>query len=190
MRIVVMALGGYSLAIASLVMAAWSAESDLYLLAGRMLFPAYVAAAVGLWVLHRGLGPMPGPLVRGGLWLTLAALTVGLVGDLGSYYGGSGNGSTVAFSYLQSIFYSAVEFPAVAAALFGIALYGLGLVRSGTVPGPAGWLVAAVGPIGVLLWLFHPSSGALFALNLLVVTGALYRFPERSGEDFQPQPIS
>ncbi len=177
LRLLALAAGGYGLAVTPFVMAAWLAQSDLYLVAGRMLFPAYVGAAAGLLVLDSRLGSVPDPLARGALWLTLAALGVGLVGDLGSYYGGGGNAAGVPYTSVQLIFYGAVEFPAIVAAQLGVALYGLGLLRSGAVGRRTAWAVAALGPAALVLWPLHVPSGPLFVINLYLVATAAARGP-------------
>ena len=177
LRALALAAGGYGLAVTPFVMAAWIAQSELYLVAGRMFFPAYVGAAAGLWLLDRRLGAVPHPLARGALWLALAALGVGLVGDLGSYYGGGGHGAGVPFTSAQLIFYSAVEFPAVAAAQLAVALYGIGLARSGAVERRTAWAVAALGPAGLVLWPLHIPSGPLFVINAYLVASAAGRGP-------------
>ena len=173
LRIVAIAGGGFGLLVTPLVMATWLAESDAYLIAGRLFFPAYIGAMAGLHFFQGRLGSRSTPWVQGAFWLTMAALGVALVGDLGSYYAGSGNGATVGFSQLQSIFYGAVEFPAVVTAQVGMTAYGLGLRRSGAVGARTAWAVAAVGPLGLLLWPLHIPSGPLFAFNLFTVVSSL-----------------
>ncbi len=156
-----------------LVMATWLAESDAYLLAGRLFFPAYIGAMAGLYYFQGRIGSRSTLWVRGAFWLTMAALGVALVGDLGSYYAGSGNGSTVGFSPLQSIFYGAVEFPAIVTAQVGMTIYGLGLRRSGAVGARTAWAASAVGPLGLLLWPLHIPSGPMFVINLFTVVSSL-----------------
>ena len=173
LRIVAIAGGGFGLLVTPLVMATWLAESDAYLIAGRLFFPAYIGAMAGLYCFQRRIGSRSTLWVQGAFWLTFAALAVALVGDLGSYYSGSGNGATVGFSRLQSIFYGAVEFPAVVAAQVGMTAYGLGLRRSGAVGPRAAWAVAAVGPLGLVLWPLHIPSGPMFVINLFTVTSSL-----------------
>ncbi len=164
-----------------LVMATWLAGSDAYLLAGRLFFPAYLGAMAGLYCFQGRNGRWSTLWVRGAFWLTMAALGVALVGDLGSYYAGSGNGASVGFSPLQSIFYGAVEFPAVVTAQVGMTAYGLGLRRSGAVGARTAWAVAAVGPLGLLLWPLHIPSGPMFAFNLFTVISSLAPAGGRTG---------
>ena len=173
LRIVAIAGGGFGLLVTPLVMATWLAESDAYLIAGRLFFPAYLGAIAGLYCFQGRIGSRSTIWVKVAFWFTLAALGVALVGDLGSYYSGSGNGATVGFSPLQSIFYGAVEFPAVIAAQVGMTAYGLALRRSGAVGARAAWAVTAVGPLGLLLWPLHIPSGPMFVINLFTVTSSL-----------------
>lgn len=185
LRIVALAGGGFGLLLTPVVMATWLAESDAYLLAGRLFFPAYLGAMAGLYCFQERIGRWStlrvqgrngrwsALWVQGAFWLTMAALGVALVGDLGSYYAGSGNGASVGFSPLQSIFYGAVEFPAVVTAQVGMTAYGLGLRRSGAVGARTAWAVAAVGPLGLLLWPLHIPSGPMFAFNLFTVISSL-----------------
>ena len=179
LRIVALAGGGFGLLLTPLVMATWLAGSDAYLLAGRMFFPAYLGAMAGLYCFRGRTGRRSTPWVQGAFWLTMAALAVALVGDLGSYYAGPGNGASVGFSPLQSIFYGAVEFPAVVTAQVGMTAYGLGLRRSGAVGARTAWAAAAVGPLGLLLWPLHIPSGPMFAFNLFAVISSLA--PARGG---------
>ena len=173
LRIVALAGGGFGLVLTPFVMATWLAESDAYLAVGRLFFPAYLGAIAGLYCFQGRIGRRSTPWVQGAFWLTLAALGVALVGDLGSYYAGSGNGASVGFSPLQAIFYGAVEFPAVVAAQVGMTAYGLGLRRSGAVSARTAWATAAVGPLGLLLWPLHIPSGPMFAVNLFTVISSL-----------------
>ena len=165
LRIVALAAGGFGLVITPLVMAAW--------LAGRLFFSAYLGAMAGLYCFQGRVARRATLWVQGAFWLTLAALGVALVGDLGSYYAGSGNGATVGFSPLQSVFYGAVEFPALVATQVGMTAYGLGLRRSGAVGARTAWAVTAVGPLGLLLWLLHIPSGPMFVINLFIVISSL-----------------
>ena len=172
LRIVALAGGGFGLVVTPLVMATWLAESDAYLLAGRLFFPAYLGAMAGLYCFQGRIGCRSN-WAQGAFWLTMAALLVALVGDLGSYYAGSGNGASVGFSPLQSIFYGAVEFPAVVAAQVGMTAYGLVLRRTGAASPGTAWAVTAVGPLGLLLWPLHIPSGPMFAINLFTVISSL-----------------
>lgn len=175
LRLVALAAGGFGLAVTPFLMAAWLSESDLYLVAGRMFFPAYVGAMAGMLLFRRRLTKRPVFWGRMAFWFTFMALAAGLVGDLGSYWAGPGNGGSIEFSRLQSIFFGTVEFPAIVLAQLGVTFYGFGLVWSGSVGTRAGWLVAALGPLGLLLWPLHIPGGPLFVMNLFWVVSAANR---------------
>ena len=162
-------------------MAAWISESETYVIAGRLLFPAYLAAMAGVYCPKSLFGRETSPWVRGSLWFTLAALAVGLVGDLGSYYGGAGDGVNASFSAAQSIFYGAVEFPAITAAQVGVTVYGLALWRTGEAAPARALGVAAVGPLGFLLWPLHIPSGPLLMFSLLAIIGTPARPRDAGG---------
>lgn len=105
---------------------------------GRFACLIYVAGLVGVRALPRGRNR----LARGGRRLLVAALGLGLVGDLLAYWGGTDQSD---FTLVSSIGFGLIEIPALLLTVVGMLVYGVGLVRERGARFWPGWCLLAGG---------------------------------------------
>ncbi len=172
LRVVAIAAGGFGLAVTPFLMAAWQAESDSYMLIGRMYFPIYIGALAGMLLFRRRLRAKPAFWGRLGFWLAFGALCLGLVGDIGAFWSDGNNFAITPATRSQSAFFY-LDLLSVALAQFGILYYGLGLVWSEIVPVRTGWTMTALAFVGFPLSIVHIPSGTMFAITVFWVVSAI-----------------
>ncbi len=142
---------------------------DAYYFYGRMFPLVYVGAIAGLVGLH-ALQSGATPWERTWFRVLLVGLLLALLGDIGAYWGGSGN---ISASLFQGAAFS-FEMLAVLVVLVSSVFYGVVTLRANAVPRWVAWLLVIAGPaavLGVLLTGYIP-HGAILPLSLaLAVAG-------------------
>ncbi len=138
---------------------------DKYYVYGSLFFLVYagtIAGLVGLHTLQSGTTPRERTWFR----VLLVGLSLALLGDIGAYWGGSGDISESPFQGAAFSF----EMLAVLVVLVSSVFYGMVTLRADTVPRWIAWLLIIAGPaavLGVLLTGYIP-HGAVLPLSLAV----------------------
>jgi hypothetical protein len=158
-------LGGVlGIALTPILSYLWATHSDAYGYFGRAYFPVYLGCMAGLAGLYAGRRGNRGlratekleeETVKVGM--TFVGLTVGMVGTILDYWGGS-LGEDFTRVQVTGFF---MEMTGLLFVLLGSVLLGLDLRRSKVVPALVAWLLIAAGPGGILLSLVHIPSGAM-----------------------------
>ena len=137
----------------------WVTYSDTYLYYGRPYFLVYLGCLLGLTGLYarRRASRLKGE--NWGFGLTFAGLSVGLVGDVLAYWGGSLGQD---FTQLQGMGFS-IELLGLVLILIGSVVLGVTYLdaQANVVPKLVAGLLIAAGPGGLLLFGLHAPSGTL-----------------------------
>jgi hypothetical protein len=171
----------------------WATYSDVYGYFGRAYFPVYLgctAGLAGLYAVRRGHLGLQGmdtlateKLVFG---MTFVGLTIGLVGNVLEYWGGS-PGEDFTMVQMQGF---GIEMLGLMLVLFGSVAFGLTYRRTDVLPRLVPWLLIAAGPGGILFSILHAPSGTLlmFCCAWVVLGYLLLRGRVASAE--QPSRVS
>lgn len=134
---------------------------------GRFAVLVYMAALIGALALPYG----STRVTRWGRRLLLAAIGLGLVGDVLAYWGGRGSELTT----LTSVGFGLLEIPGLLLMVAAMIVYGVGLLRERRAPALAAWSLIAGGvlalPGAIILFTYVPHG--LLLTNLVAMALAL-----------------
>lgn len=132
---------------------------------GRFAVLVYLAALIGALALPYG----STQVTHWGRRLLLAAIGLGLVGDVLAYWGGRGSELTT----LTSIGFGLIEIPGLLLMLAAMVVYGIGLLRERRTPTLAAWSLIAGGvlalPGAILLFTYVPHGLLLTTLAAMAL---------------------
>jgi hypothetical protein len=145
---------------------------------GRFVFVVYLAGLAGAWALPQGRST----LARVGRRLLLVGFSVGLVGDVLAYWGGTGDELTT----LTGIGFALIESPAMLLMTVAMVIYGLGLVRDGAAPRWSPWCLVVGGvlapPIGFLVITYVPHGVLISIMGGIALALAGFRARQDEAE--------
>jgi len=182
LRLVAIATGGFGLIVTPVLMAAWQAETDWFLIIGRMYFPAYVGSLAGMLYFRSRLRVKPVFWGRVGFWIAFVALFLGLVGDVGTFWSDDSNFSVRSLTTIQATFFP-FDLLGAAIAQVGLLYYGLSLVWSNVVRNRFGWWLAGLAAVGLPLSFLHIPSGTIFATTTFWVAAAIWHWSDETSPE-------
>jgi hypothetical protein len=143
---------------------------------GRFAVLIYLAVFIGVWALPPGARRTSRVSRR----VLLAAVLVGLIGDVLAYWGGRGD----ELSMLTVIGFGFVELPALLVLVLAMVVYGVGLARDGIRPPMVAWSLIAGGalsmPVSLFVVTYVPHGILLTVLAALTVALIGVRFLDGS----------
>jgi hypothetical protein len=182
LRVVAIVAGGFGLVVTPFLVASWQAETDWFLIVGRMHFLAYIGALAGMLHFRRGLTAKPVFWGRLGFWIAFGALCLGLLGDAGAFWSDDNNFSKTSMTTIQVTFF-VLDLSGAIIAQIALIYYGLGLVWSGVVRDRFGWWLAALAAVGLPLSILMFPSLTIFATTAFWVAAAVWQWPA------EPDPV-